>query len=74
MRAVYQAYFRQVLPRVGRLVSGHGSAYSYLPDSVAHFPVEEELAARLRAAGFASVRWESLTFGIAALHVATRGG
>ena len=37
----------QVLPRVGRLVSGHGSAYSYLPDSVAHFPVEEELAALL---------------------------
>lgn len=73
VRLVYQTYFRQVLPRIGRLVSGHGSAYSYLPDSVAHFPVEEELAERLRRAGFAPVRWESLTFGIAALHVATKG-
>jgi demethylmenaquinone methyltransferase/2-methoxy-6-polyprenyl-1,4-benzoquinol methylase len=61
-----------VLPRVGRLVSGHRTAYTYLPRSVANFPVEEELAARMAAAGFRDVRWESLTFGIAAIHVGTR--
>jgi demethylmenaquinone methyltransferase/2-methoxy-6-polyprenyl-1,4-benzoquinol methylase len=72
VRAVYHLYFRRVLPLVGRLVSGHRTAYQYLPESVARFPVEEELAARLRAAGFATVTWERLTFGIAALHVATR--
>ncbi|HEX5581016.1 MAG TPA: ubiquinone/menaquinone biosynthesis methyltransferase [Gemmatimonadaceae bacterium] len=74
VRAVYHLYFRHVLPLVGRLVSGHESAYRYLPESVARFPVEEELAARLRAAGFSTVTWERLTFGIAAVHVATRGG
>ena len=73
VRMVYHAYFRHVLPFVGRLVSGHRSAYQYLPESVARFPVEEELARRLRDAGFATVEWERLTFGIAALHVATRG-
>jgi demethylmenaquinone methyltransferase/2-methoxy-6-polyprenyl-1,4-benzoquinol methylase len=57
---------------VGRLVSGHRTAYTYLPKSVAHFPVEEALAARMTAAGFADVTWKSLTFGIAAIHVGTR--
>jgi demethylmenaquinone methyltransferase/2-methoxy-6-polyprenyl-1,4-benzoquinol methylase len=61
-----------VLPRVGRLVSGHRTAYSYLPKSVATFPVEEELAARMTRAGFRDVAWRSLTLGIAAIHVGTR--
>ena len=69
VRAFYHLYFRRILPVVGRLVSGHRTAYTYLPRSVAHFPVEEELAARLTHAGFAAVRWRSLTLGIAAIHV-----
>lgn len=72
VRALYHLYFRHVLPTVGRLVSGHRTAYSYLPQSVANFPAEEELAARMRRAGFSDVRWRSLTFGIAAIHVGER--
>jgi len=72
VRAAYHAYFHAVLPAVGRLVSGHRSAYSYLPESVANFPAGEELAARMRAAGFHEVRWRPLTLGIAALHVGVR--
>ena len=53
-------------------MSGHRTAYSYLPRSVAHFPVEEELAARMRGAGFAEVRWTSLSLGIAAIHVGAK--
>lgn len=71
VRALYHAYFHNVLPLIGRLVSGHGSAYTYLPLSVAKFPTEEALADRLRQAGFSTVRWQRLTFGIAAIHVAT---
>ena len=37
VRAFYLPYFRYVLPRIGRLVSGHGSAYTYLPASVDSF-------------------------------------
>lgn len=72
MRGLYQLYFNHILPLIGGVISGHGSAYRYLPRSVANFPVEEELAARMTTAGFAGVRWRSLTFGIAAIHVGTR--
>ena len=70
MRTIYQSYFRYVLPIVGRAISGHKSAYSYLPLSVAQFPTEDRLADALRSAGFEGVEWRRLTFGIAALHVA----
>jgi demethylmenaquinone methyltransferase/2-methoxy-6-polyprenyl-1,4-benzoquinol methylase len=68
VRTLYHLYFHHVLPLVGGAISGHRSAYRYLPKSVAHFPREPELASRLRAAGFAEVRWESLSLGIAAIH------
>lgn len=69
VRALYHAYFHHVLPRIGGLVSGHGTAYEYLPKSVANFPSEEQLGARMRAAGFQDVSWQTLTMGIAAIHV-----
>jgi demethylmenaquinone methyltransferase/2-methoxy-6-polyprenyl-1,4-benzoquinol methylase len=73
VRAAYHLYFRRVLPVVGRLVSGHPTAYTYLPESVAQFPDIRALAARLRNAGFAGVESRSLTFGIATIHTATKG-
>jgi len=71
LRGLYRLYFHQVLPRVGRWVSGHPWAYSYLPASVGEFPGPAELAERMRGAGFGDARWALLTGGIAALHVAT---
>jgi demethylmenaquinone methyltransferase/2-methoxy-6-polyprenyl-1,4-benzoquinol methylase len=72
VRAAYLFYFHRILPLIGRLVSGHRTAYTYLPRSVAHFPETDALAAAMRAAGFRDVRWETLTFGIAAIHVGTK--
>ena len=72
VRALYHLYFHQICPRIGAAVSGHATAYRYLPRSVAHFPAEEELAARMRNAGFVDVRWQSLTLGIAAIHSGTK--
>jgi demethylmenaquinone methyltransferase/2-methoxy-6-polyprenyl-1,4-benzoquinol methylase len=72
VRLAYLAYFNHLLPLVGRLISGHSSAYRYLPASVSHFPAEAELAARMTAAGFKSVSWRSLSFGIAAIHVGAK--
>ena len=68
-RALYLFYFHHILPRIGGAISGHPTAYSYLPDSVAHFPETEELARRMSAVGFSTVTWEAQTFGIAAIHV-----
>ena len=72
IRMGYHAYFHHVLPAIGGAISGHGSAYRYLPSSVAEFPGAPELAARLDEVGFANVTWEPLTFGVAALHVGQR--
>ncbi len=72
VRVAYHAYFHHVLPVIGRWVSGHRTAYRYLPTSVAHFPSQAELGARLTRAGFVAVRWRSLTLGVAAIHVADK--
>jgi demethylmenaquinone methyltransferase/2-methoxy-6-polyprenyl-1,4-benzoquinol methylase len=71
-RALYLTYFRQVLPRIGRLISKEGVAYSYLPASVLAFPEPEALRERIEAAGFTQASWRALTGGIVALHSATR--
>jgi demethylmenaquinone methyltransferase/2-methoxy-6-polyprenyl-1,4-benzoquinol methylase len=65
---VYRLYFTRILPRVGGLVSGDRSAYSYLPASVVGFPTPDEFGALMKDAGFVAVRCELLTWGIACLH------
>ena len=72
MRWGYMFYFNHILPRVGRLVSGHPWAYRYLPESVKDFPGPEGIAELLESAGFGSVSWSLLTGGIAAVHVAKK--
>jgi len=65
-------YFRRILPAIGRLVSKHRDAYTYLPESVLAFPEPEALSQRLVAAGFSRVGFERLTVGICAVHYGTR--
>jgi len=72
VRQVYNWYFRSVLPRLGRLVSHHDSAYSYLPASVVDFPRPPDFAAIISSQGFSGVRAVPLTFGIVYLYVATK--
>lgn len=69
-RKVYNGYSRHVLPVIGGWLSGARDAYTYLPDSVRKFPDAEQLAADLEQSGFGNVRFERLTFGIVALHIA----
>ena len=72
VRGLYHLYFHHLLPQIGALVSGHRTAYAYLPRSVANFPIEETLALRMRSAGFVDVSWRTLTFGVAAIHTGTK--
>jgi demethylmenaquinone methyltransferase/2-methoxy-6-polyprenyl-1,4-benzoquinol methylase len=65
---LYRIYFKQVLPRVGTLISGVRGPYAYLPASVERFPAPEEMVERMKRAGFAEVRWTPYTFGIAGLY------
>ncbi|HYU78709.1 MAG TPA: class I SAM-dependent methyltransferase, partial [Vicinamibacterales bacterium] len=68
VRSLYLWYFKQILPRLGRAVSGHPAAYSYLPASVGSFPWGESFARVLRDAGFNNVRTQPLTFGVVYLY------
>lgn len=68
MGAVYRIYFKQVLPRVGTLISGVSGPYAYLPASVERFPQPDEMLARMKRAGFAEVTWTPYSFGIAGLY------
>jgi demethylmenaquinone methyltransferase / 2-methoxy-6-polyprenyl-1,4-benzoquinol methylase len=68
VRGAYLFYFRRILPVVGRLLSGHPWAYTYLPESVGEFPGPEHLGALFGAEGFGGVGWDLLTGGIAAVH------
>jgi demethylmenaquinone methyltransferase/2-methoxy-6-polyprenyl-1,4-benzoquinol methylase len=65
---LYRFYFRHVLPRVGGVISGRSSAYSYLPASVAKFPAPDALAAMMTETGFAAASYKSWTGGTVTLH------
>lgn len=69
IRSLYSWYFRYVLPAIGRLVSKHNSAYSYLPASVGTFPPPAEFVGIIARNGFSNVRAVPLTFGIVYLYV-----
>jgi demethylmenaquinone methyltransferase / 2-methoxy-6-polyprenyl-1,4-benzoquinol methylase len=72
MRALYLAYFEHLLPHVGRLVSKHTTAYTWLPESARVFPAPPVLARRVEEAGFGGVDYELFMGGVTALHVGTR--
>jgi demethylmenaquinone methyltransferase/2-methoxy-6-polyprenyl-1,4-benzoquinol methylase len=72
VRVLYLPYFRHVLPRIGRMVSGHGSAYTYLPASVGSFIPPATMLGLIADCGFRDTRATPLTFGIVTLYTATK--
>jgi len=74
IKPLYLWYFTHVLPRIGRAISGHGAAYSYLPASVGTFAPPAEFVQTLRQAGFTDVQADPLTFGIVYLYTARLPG
>jgi demethylmenaquinone methyltransferase/2-methoxy-6-polyprenyl-1,4-benzoquinol methylase len=69
---LYLWYFKYLLPLIGRRVSGHGGAYSYLPESVSAFPPPPEFVTLLERSGFVDVRAVPLSLGIVYLYVGRR--
>jgi demethylmenaquinone methyltransferase/2-methoxy-6-polyprenyl-1,4-benzoquinol methylase len=65
---LYRFYFQRVVPLAGRWLSGHATAYSYLPASVEQFPSPESLEGRLAQAGFTDTAFRLLTAGAVAVH------
>ncbi|MDD2922919.1 MAG: ubiquinone/menaquinone biosynthesis methyltransferase [Anaerolineales bacterium] len=61
-----------VIPTLGTLLTGHGEAYNYLPDTTEGFVTAEDLASRMVAAGFKKVNFKRLMFGTIAIHWAEK--
>ena len=72
MSALYNLYFKRVLPLLGRLISRDAAAYTYLPESVARFPTPPRMIELISATGFTAPTWTPYTFGIAGLYRASK--
>jgi len=70
--AMYNLYFKKVLPKIGGMISGDADAYKYLPASVERFPRPLRMLEMIRAAGFRDADWTGYTFGTAGLYRATK--
>ncbi|MCB0805722.1 MAG: bifunctional demethylmenaquinone methyltransferase/2-methoxy-6-polyprenyl-1,4-benzoquinol methylase UbiE [Bacteroidales bacterium] len=70
VKQLYNFYFRNILPFMGRLISGDSAAYTYLPESVSTFPDGEDFIRVLKKVGFRNTGHQPLTFGIASIYTA----
>lgn len=72
IRQLYQFYFRFILPTLGKMVSKHSRAYTYLPESVRAFPEGSKFCEILGNCGFKNAKARPLTFGITTLYTASK--
>ncbi|MFC6267892.1 bifunctional demethylmenaquinone methyltransferase/2-methoxy-6-polyprenyl-1,4-benzoquinol methylase UbiE [Frigoriflavimonas asaccharolytica] len=68
----YMFYFKNILPKIGSLISKDNRAYTYLPDSVNTFPYGEKMKSILLETGFKKVEYKKLSLGIATIYKATK--
>ena len=66
--AAYDAYSFAVIPRLGQVLAGDKDSYQYLVESIRKFPRQDQFAEMIRKAGFANVKYQDYSTGIAALH------
>ena len=65
---LYDKYSFSIIPFMGRLVAKDSNSYQYLVESIRKFPKQNELADKMKAAGFRKVKYRNLSMGIVALH------
>ena len=68
IKQLFSFYFNGILPAIGKLISSHDSAYTYLPESVKAFPDGERFTKNLEETGFRSIKTKELTLGIASIY------
>lgn len=68
----YNLYSRQIIPRIGKMVSGDNRAYTYLPESIAACPQRDDMTALMYKVGFHSPKWRTMTFGTIGIYTATK--
>jgi demethylmenaquinone methyltransferase/2-methoxy-6-polyprenyl-1,4-benzoquinol methylase len=73
LRLVYLKYLMRALPVIAKRISKNPAAYIYLAESIQAWPNQSALAQVMRQAGWESVSWQDLTFGIVAVHIGYKG-
>jgi demethylmenaquinone methyltransferase/2-methoxy-6-polyprenyl-1,4-benzoquinol methylase len=72
-RTIYTKYLMRLLPAIAKKTSSNPDAYVYLAESIRAWPDQATLAESLEKAGWRKVTWKNLTFGVVAVHSATKG-
>jgi len=72
-RSLYLGYLMRALPAIARKTASNPDAYIYLAESIRAWPDQRQLAGAMESAGWRSVRWENLTFGVVAVHSGIKG-
>jgi demethylmenaquinone methyltransferase/2-methoxy-6-polyprenyl-1,4-benzoquinol methylase len=73
LRLIYLKYLMRALPVMAKRISKNPAAYIYLAESIQAWPNQSALAQVMRQAGWESVSWQDLTFGIVAVHIGYKG-
>ena len=72
-RSLYLGYLMRALPVIARKTASNPDAYVYLAESIRAWPDQRQLAVAMEAAGWGSVTWRNLTFGVVAVHSGIKG-
>ena len=67
-RSLYLGYLMRALPAIARKTASNPDAYIYLAESIRAWPDQRQLAGAMEAAGWGSITWKNLTFGVVAVH------
>jgi demethylmenaquinone methyltransferase/2-methoxy-6-polyprenyl-1,4-benzoquinol methylase len=73
IKQVYNFYLSRLLPLISKLSSKAPAAYTYLGDSILAWPNQQALAKQVADAGWTNVTFQNQTFGVVAIHSATKG-
>jgi len=68
MQAAYDAYSFNVIPQMGKVITGDRDSYQYLVESIRNFPDQDTFLEMVKTAGFENAKYRNLSMGIAALH------
>ncbi len=72
LSGAYDAYSKAVIPKMGKLIADDAESYEYLIESIRKFPQPQALATRMKQAGFARATYQTLSFGVVAIHTGTK--
>ena len=72
IRWLYNLYFKNILPFIGKRVSGNADAYRYLQQTVEKFPMPKEFVNILESVGYQEVKHKAFSFGLCRLYQAKK--